>query len=172
MMLSPWFAPRFVWAAVEGACGLEPSVDGACIAPHIPPDWSWLAARDVPLQGGTLTWVVVRIGERLRIFATRSVESTLDVELFARDVTGEVRVEGEDVALIALADEKRVLVVLGNREPHTVTTAIVREGALRGRTVTRRFDSLRAGWYEDVSQTADALAVRLARGGFALVEFR
>jgi hypothetical protein len=115
---------------------------------------------------------VVRIGERLRIFVTRRVESTLDVELFARDVTAEVRVEGEDVALIALADEKRVLVVLGNREPHTVTTAIVREGALRGRTVTRRFDSLRAGWYEDVSQTADALAVRLARGGFALVEFR
>jgi hypothetical protein len=171
MLLSPWFAPRYVWAAIEGAAGLVPGFGRPRIVPHIPADWSWIAARNVPLGGTPCSWVVVRT-DALRILVTRDVESDLAVERFARDVTGEVRVEGEDPAVVALADERRILVFVGNREPHTVTVAVPLEGALQGRRPARRFEGLRNTWHEvELDPGSSSLPLRIARGGFALVEF-
>jgi hypothetical protein len=171
MLLSPWFAPRYLWAAIEGAAGLMPRLDGSCIAPHIPPEWSWIAARNVPLGGLPFTWIVLRM-DRLRILTTRDVESDLPVERFERDVTAHVRVEGEDVAVVALADEKRIVVFLGNREPHTTTVAILRDGPLAGLRPRRRFEGLRGTWSVDAGAPESlGVPVSLARGGFSLVEF-
>ena len=171
MLLSPWFPPRYLWAAIEGACGLELGIDRVRVAPHIPAGWSWIAARDVPLRGYACTWVVLRTGG-LRILATREVESEHEVERFDRDVTPLVVVEGEDVAVVALERDDRITVFLGNREAHTVTVAVVREGVLAGRAAIRRFEGLQQRWCAcEGAPDAPSVPVTLPRGGFALVEF-
>jgi glycogen debranching enzyme len=57
MMLSPWDAPRYLWATVEGAAGLKPMGGDACIEPHLARDWRWLAALNVPYQGKSIAWL-------------------------------------------------------------------------------------------------------------------
>jgi len=168
MMLSPWFAPRYLWAAVEGACGLVPSLDAPRIAPNLPPGWAWLAARDVPVHGASGSWFVGRFPD-LRVFAAGPVRSELPLERYDRDVTDRVRVEGEGLAVVALARGGEIVVFLGNRDPHTVPAALRLDGALAGRRPQRRFDSLEARW-KDVAQSAEtALPISLARGGFAAI---
>jgi glycogen debranching enzyme len=171
MMLSPWFAPRYLWAAVEGAAGLEPRFGRSRLTPRIPAQWNWLAMRNVMLGGQPTTWVVVR-GARTRILATADFESDLEVERFEHDVTSDVRVEGHDVALVALDDGRRVLVFLGNRESHTVTVAIARDGILSERALVRRFEGLLDLWCDErEARSTSPVPVTLERGGFALFEF-
>ena len=45
MMLSPWFPPRFLWAAIEGAAGLDLSGDEPICNPCLAPNWRWLGVR-------------------------------------------------------------------------------------------------------------------------------
>jgi hypothetical protein len=169
MMLSPWFPPRYVWAAVEGACGLRPGLDVPCIAPNLPPGWSWAAARDVPRRGGSLTWVAARFPE-VRVFASGDVRATVPLEAYGADVTRDVSVEGRDAAVVAFAREGEVLVFLGNLAPHTVSTSVRLEGRLRGLAPRRQYDSLSARWAEPAASDAASVPVTLARGGFAVIE--
>jgi hypothetical protein len=171
MLLSPWFPPRFVWAAVEGACGLVPHLGGARIAPNVPPGWSWTAARNVPLQGGSCTWLAIR-NDALRILATRALESDLEVEIFLSDVTDDVTVAGDDVAVIALYDADRIVVFIGNRDDHTVNVAVLRTGALESYAPVRYFDGVRGVWRTDeLAGDETPVALTVAHGSFALVEF-
>ena len=171
MQLSPWFPPRYLWAAVEGACGLRPGPERARIAPNVPPSWSWLAVRNVPFHGTPCTWIVARIAGGLRLFATARVESDLALEHYDRDVTSDVHVAGDEVAVVALARDARALVFLGNREDHTVSVAIRGVGSLEHCRAIRHYDPLRDAWFEQIRTGGESIAVSIARGSFAFVEF-
>ncbi len=171
MMLSPWFAPRYIWAAIEGACGLTPSPRGMSLHPNLPPDWLWLGVRNVPLRGEPVSWFVVHRHGRQRLFATRAVETDAPLEVYERDVTDDVSVEGHDVATIAFARDDGVVLLLANRSEHTITVAVRREGALRRHTVRRVFESLNGGWRKDLQREDDAFATAIASNQYALVEF-
>lgn len=168
MMLSPWFPPRYLWAAVEGACGLVPALDTPRIAPNVPPGWSWLAVRDVPVHGAEASWFVGRFPE-LRVFAAGPVSSELPLERYDRDVTAGVRVDGDGVAVVALARDDEIVVFLGNRDPHTAPAAVRLDDALAGRRIQRRFDSLEGRWTDVAGGDETAIPISLARGGFALI---
>jgi glycogen debranching enzyme len=170
MTLSPWFPPRYLWAAIEGACGLTPTPAGARIDPKLPPDWLWLGARSVPLRGKPISWFVVHQDGRQRLFATRAVETDAPLEIYETDVTDGVFVEGEGVATIAFARGDGTALLLANRAEHTITVAVRREGALHGHTVRRVFESLNGGWREDLRGEDDAFATAIAPGHYALVE--
>ncbi|HEY1656274.1 MAG TPA: hypothetical protein VGF86_14305 [Candidatus Tumulicola sp.] len=170
MMLSPWTPPRYLWAAIEGTCGLEPTVEGARIEPRLPPSWSWLGARNVPLRGETLAWFVART-DCHRLFTTHTVESTLPLEVYDRDVTEEVIVEGDDVATMAFARGGEVLVFIGNRSPHTVSVALRNEGILSNLAPRRRFECLKGEWKDDLTDERAEYIATIARGLFALIEF-
>lgn len=170
MHLSPWFAPRYVWAAIEGACGLQPGLERLRVEPHIPPGWNWIAVRDVPLHGLACSVVVVR-SAGLRIFATCALESPHPVDIYERDVTGEVRAGGADVAVVALRAGRRIVVFLGNREDHTVNVTLAHEGALAALGTVRTYDALRAAWSEPAANGRPATVVSIPGRGFALVGF-
>lgn len=170
MTLSPWFPPRYLWAAVEGACGLEARRAGVRIAPRLPPSWSWLGARNVPLQGSQISWFVASSGGE-RLFVTCEVQSELPVDVFEADVTDRVTVEGDNVACLAFARRREVYVFLGNRDPHTRTIAVHCSGALAGLTLKRRFESLYAAWTDAASDDSSTVLTTIARGQFAILAF-
>lgn len=171
MMLSPWFPPRYLWAAIEGACGLTPSPDGVRIDPNLPPDWCWLGARNVPLRGKPISWFVLQQNGRQRLYVTRKVDSKTPLEIYERDITGDVSVQGEDVTTIAFAREDGIVVLLANRAEHTITVALRREGALLDLMARRVFESLNGRWQEDVKIEGDAFITTIARNHYVLVDF-
>ena len=53
MMLSPWDPPRYLWAAIEGAAGLDTVRRLLALHPRLSPDWKWLGVRNLPYRGQT-----------------------------------------------------------------------------------------------------------------------
>ena len=77
MMLSPWYPPRYVWSAIEGACGLRVHGRQPGCNPLLPPHWKWVGARNVPFRGKRLTWFVARAPEPT-LYATFDVHVRLN----------------------------------------------------------------------------------------------
>jgi hypothetical protein len=95
MAMSPWMPPTYLWMAVEGLCGVQPTLAGPRIEPHLHPRWGWIGAREVPYSGSPLTFFVWQG----RLYVNRPVQSTLPVELFEQDVSYLVRSNTFHIAL-------------------------------------------------------------------------
>lgn len=175
MMLSPWFPPRYVWAAIEGAAGLDLSGAQPRIDPHLPPDWKWIAMRNVCLAGSSVTWFVVRAGEQ-RTYATYRFDRSVPYEFYGRDASSSVRASGDAVSALALRKDGDVVIFVGNTTDRTVATSLRVSLALKGSYASREFNSLRGEWLEspnfDIEQLGRGMAVQIDSKGFYLLELR
>lgn len=175
MMLSPWFAPKYLWAALEAAAGLTCDVTPIEVRARLPRTWSWIGVRNVMLRGEDTSWFTVRIGERLVTYATGAM--AIDASRrYERDVSDEFRVTGDGVAWIGLQRSDSIVVLLGNTVDRTMPIAVVAEDlALPRNAALRRYDSLSGTWHReeltDARRLADGLPVNLDRRGFCLLEW-
>ena len=87
MRLSPWEPPRFLWAAVEGVCGLTLTGDQPQINPLVPPSWKWVALRRLPYAGREISYFAVRTGEGFHLFTTCEIETDAVHSLYEQDVS-------------------------------------------------------------------------------------
>lgn len=171
MMLSPWFPPRYVWAAIEGAAGFRPSFERPVLQPRLPPAWSWLGVRRLPFHGDHLSWFLIRLGDELRGYANADFESEVPVERFADDVTDRFDASGDDVSVIALRDGNRILVFLGNSSPHSVTTRVRMHEVARGSM--RTMDGLTGEWSDDAIEASalhEGYTVPIGPKSYRLIE--
>ncbi len=172
MMLSPWYPPRYVWSAIEGACGLE--IRGAQLVcnPRLAPQWKWLGARNVSVRGKRLTWFVARIPVP-KLYASFTCASELSLEMYDRDVTPMLRLS-DDVTEIALQRRGKFILFIGNTATRTVTTPLRFARPPRGRYRVRYFTSLIGEWIERESLDARKLevgfAIDLDALGFCVIE--
>jgi len=174
-MLSPWFPPRYVWAAVEGAAGLDLSGPKPRIHPHLAPDWKWLAIRNVCLSGVHATWFVARIGEE-RTYATYRFDRSGPYEFYEEDISSSVRASGDAVSALALRKGVDIVVFVGNTTDRTVATSVRLSAPLKGSYSSREFNSVRGEWLEapsfDIASLANGMAVQIDGKGFYLLELR
>lgn len=172
MMLSPWFAPKYLWAALEGAAGLDMSGAQAVIEPRLANSWSWVAARNILVRGKQATWFAVRLDE-LTVFASYPFANLKEENRFDEDVTSKVVVSGDFVHCVALRSKGRTLILAGNTRGRTVNIALTLPEAQQKMSV-RRYNTLRREWIadgsSDVRDLRDGLQVEIERHGFALVE--
>lgn len=175
MMISPWFPPRYLWAAIEGAAGLDLSGDEPSCNPHMAPDWLWMGVRNLRFRGSFVSWFVVRADE-LTMNANFRFAHSMAYRAYNHDITDRLlqRVD-DDVAAIALERDTDIVVFLGNTSSHMVTTSLVLRERLDGEYDLRSFSSLRS---ERVTRevTGDALfrgvPIQIDRGGFSEIELR
>lgn len=114
MRLSPWEPPRFLWAAVEGVCGLILTTGIPRIKPLIPATWKWIALKRVPYHGRELTYFAVRQDGSLRIYASTEIEADFESERFNEDVSAKVRTFSESAVVVALERSDAIVVLVGN----------------------------------------------------------
>jgi glycogen debranching enzyme len=176
MRLSPWEPPRFLWAAVEGVCGMMVSPDEPGIRPLLPPDWKWVSAVGVCYHGQQVTAFAGRQQDGLRVYANTEFRSDGPREVFSRDVTHLVGVGHAGTHPVALTDDRRTLVAVGSCHEEGLTTPVTLGALLEeGRTYRlRQYSSERGEW--DPPQTgrgADfaSLGVRIEAKGYHLLEF-
>ncbi|MFY9885808.1 MAG: hypothetical protein WAK15_13665 [Candidatus Cybelea sp.] len=174
MMLSPWYPPRYVWAAIEGACGLD--VRGEMIAcnPQLAPQWRWVGARNVPVGGKALTWFAVRLPETT-LYTNFACATELHLQTYDRDVTPMLQL-GDDVTEIALQRGSDYVIFMGNTASRTITTPLRFARSPNGRYHVRYFTSLLGEWAyrENVEgrELAHGLAVDVDALGFCVVELQ
>jgi hypothetical protein len=174
MMLSPWFPPKYLWAAMEGAAGLEITSRPPKLHGRLPPGWAWLGARNVMVRGRDVTWFTVRL-DKLTTYANSSqLEIDADRQYDA-DVTGDVRVGGDHAMSIALRRDGAMAILVGNTLDRTITTSLSLPARhFPQRCTLRLYDSLVGEWREfpdfNPSRLHDGFPVQVARHGFTVLE--
>jgi hypothetical protein len=173
MMLSPWFPPRYLWAAIQGAAGLDLSSRKPDLTPRPAREWKWLGVRNLPLRGKRVSWFVARV-DTLAVYANYPFDSVEAAYRFEDDISDSLRVTGEEAVVIGLAREDRVVILVGNTLDRTITTALsLTDGQARGLGKLRVYNSLRSEW-TDLQCSAEQLRVgypmQVDRHGFCLLE--
>ncbi len=123
MMLSPWFPPRYLWAAIEGAGGLDLSGGSPSIQPRLSPDWKWLGVRNVPFGEKYLTWFAVRVPE-LRLYSNFRFQQPTEYIPYDTDITYSMSVVGGAAVGVALRQGPNCVLFIGNTADRTITTAV------------------------------------------------
>ncbi len=172
MMLSPWFAPKYFWAALEGAAGLNVTGLKPRVDPHMPSAWSWIAARNVTVRGKPATWLAVRT-DRLSVYSTFAFEGIEHDALYEDDITEDVALGGDTAVCVAFRRKNGIVVFAGNTLDRTITVGITLKNA-HGNYKARRYNTLRSEWVENAQFDERALRhgvpVEITRHGFALLE--
>ena len=175
MMLSPWFPPRYVWAAIEGAGGLDLTRDVPGLEPRLAPDWKWMGVRNVPLAGQNATWFIVRVPD-MTIYTNFSFNQTTKYELYDEDISRLASCSDDATVVMAFRKGNQFTVLVGNTMIRTVTTALYLELPSEASYAVRTYSSLRPEWVESRTHGADdfqqGVPVQLDRKGFCVLELR
>jgi Bacterial alpha-L-rhamnosidase 6 hairpin glycosidase domain len=147
MRLSPWEPPRYLWAAVEGICGVmvRPYPELPRVQLLLPMDWKWVGLRNLAYQGRSISYFGARmvpsarraaeqakasqkIGNRRRgaglytqLYANAEIQLTEGhaVETYAEDISDRIRVQNDALRAVAFARPGEVLVCIGNTAAQT-----------------------------------------------------
>src|SRR5579863_3184561 len=176
MRLSPWEPPRFLWAAVEGVCGLVLLPGAPRVNPIMPAGWNWVALRDVPYHGQSFSYFLVREAESgTRVYATCAIDCAWHTEVYAADVSDEVMVYTKDAVSVALRRDENLVLIVGNTSTATIYAAVqfADQNLLPERAAVRVYDSERRSWETrgtlERSQLS-SMAFSIEREGFRLLE--
>jgi len=178
MRLSPWEPPRFLWAAIEGMCGVVLRPDVLTVKPVIPAIWSWVALRRLPYQGREVAFFAARApDDGFRIYANEQIESDHPREVFDADVTDEVRIFNQHARLLALARPGEWLIAVGNPLDRLVVVPLDLSALLDQSTTyqTSLYHSERQQWLEGAGSTSQdlaQLALQIDAGGFRILRIR
>lgn len=175
MMLSPWFPPRYLWAAIEGAAGLDISTGTPSINPKLAPDWQWMGVQNLTFREKHLTWFVVRLPE-LQMYGNFQFERSTKSIVYESDISDSVQATGDAATSMGLRKGENLVLFVGNTTEQTITTAVSVDLPLRGSYSLKSFNSMRGEWVEngEVASTAlrRGLPMQLDRKGFCVLELR
>jgi hypothetical protein len=176
MRLSPWEPPRFLWAAVEGVCGLVLTPGLPKINPLMPVDWNWVALRNTPYQGSSFSYILAREGDGgVAVYVTREIDCAWRSEVYERDVSDSVRVYSESVAVVALWKKGKMVILVGNTASETVHTPVYVNDTtlLPERAAFRVYSSEHGSWEQLAVGGRDELrgtTLAIETQGFRLLE--
>ncbi len=177
MRLSPWEPPRFLWAAVEGVCGLMLTNGPPRINPLVPAAWKWVALKHLPYHGRELSYFAVRERGAFHIYATADVETDFAKERFDEDVSSRVQIFSDNAAVAALRRDDATVLLVGNVGTQTVTVPMNIAALLEPHASydVRIYNSERDAWEPgDLGAGEDlgAVALSIETGGYRLIELR
>jgi hypothetical protein len=174
MMLSPWYPPRYLWAAIEGLAGLDVSSNTPRLQPRLSRNWKWMGVRNVPLRGKSVSWFAVRLDE-LALYVNHPFDEISADRCYESDISACAGTTGEEVVVIALQRSDRIAIFVGNTHERTAMTALrLQVKGLERFTFMREFNSLRGEWIEhqefEPSKFEDGLPLQVDRHGFCVIE--
>lgn len=178
MMLSPWFPPRYLWAAIEGAAGLDLLGATATLHHRLAPDWDWLGVQRVPYRGRALSWFTVRAPD-LRLYTNLRLDGAGERKspvVYDEDISDTVTTSHDAVSSMGLRRVSgEVLLFAGSTDDDALNTVLrVDQPNLAERYRVRAYDSLAGTWQDEPAIEGAALRrgiiLDMERKGFRLLE--
>lgn len=174
MMLSPWDAPRYLWAAIEGAGGLDVYGQEAHIAPNLSADWRWLTAINVPFRGKDIAWIALRMADGLHVHTTSEIPCHGQVTRYEQDVTSSAHVADPNATVVAFSSSNHTLVFIGNAGTRAHTTAASLSSLPLEEHTVRVFSTVYNDWQNlgkmKRRDILNGVAVQIDAGGFVMIE--
>jgi hypothetical protein len=177
MRLSPWEPPRFLWAAIEGVCGLMVTIAEPRINPLVPQSWRWVGVRRLRYHGKEISFFATRHNGTFHICATGPVDSESGYVHYDEDISDRISAFSEAAAIIAFRVADKIVVLVGNVSDQTATIPLNLSKVLDpAKTyVSKIYVSERETW-EDFDAKLGAsltpLAIIVEMYGYRLIEFR
>ena len=175
MMLSPWDPPRYLWAAIEGAAGLELMDDAISLHPRLAPNWKWMGARNLPYRGQSLAWFVVRAPDE-QLYTNFHPQQSQPYQAYEEDISPQVQAGLDSVCTMGLRQGDRMVILAGNTGAETVNTSIRIDVPLSGAYRVRIYESLLGRWDDRGVLPAERLrqghVLQIERMGFSLLELQ
>jgi hypothetical protein len=173
--LSPWEPPRFLWAAIEGICGVTMTTRALKLHPLIPENWRWAALRNLVFHGSSITLVIVRQQGELHVYGTQKAETACTQHVYEEDVSDDVRALSDVAAIIALRNKSSLLVIIGSVSRQTITVPLDLGSLVdeHGSYQMRIYNSERDAWEDAGVRPGDAfcsLAISVEGEGFRMIE--
>jgi hypothetical protein len=176
MMLSPWFPPRYLWAAIEGVAGLLTEGDSVRCWPHLAPDWKWMGVQDLLYRGQRITWFAVRVPE-LQMYTNFQFQESSPYLAYEEDISANVHVTGDSSVSLGLRQGADLLLFVGNTEDRTTTAALWLDADITGAYRWRVFNSLIGRWQEtddllSAERLRTGITLQLERNGFWVLDLK
>jgi len=173
MMLSPWDPPRYLWAAIEGVGGLDPSGDGVTLHPRLASEWKWLGVQNLPYRDKRLTYFAVRTPD-LALYANFHPQQSQPYQAYEDDISDQVWAGLDSVCALGLRTGDKLVLFAGNTSEQTVNTSLRVGVPLSGAYRVRLYESLLGEWEDRGLIPAASLAqghvLKIERKGFSLLE--
>jgi glycogen debranching enzyme len=201
MRLSPWEAPRYLWAAVEGICGvmLRPDPEPPQVRPLLPLEWKWVGLRNLPYHSGTISYFAARLGAPgpaaqqpdavlptgeesgllMQLYASAPIQMVKGhaVETYDEDISDLIGIHNEALRVIAFTRPGEIIVCVGNTAPRTSVGAVELDAVLTPdcHCHVHLYNSERGMWsHGDISHVSDLAHVALVieAQGFRILSLR
>lgn len=173
MMLSPWDPPRYLWAAIEGVAGLDPSGDGVTLHPRLSSDWKWLGVQNLPYRNKALTFFAVRT-PNLQLYSNFHPQQSEPYQAYDEDISSQIEAGLDSVCALGLRSGDKLVLFAGNTSELTVNTSLRVHVPLSGAYRARIYESLLGEWADRGLLSAERLAqghvLKIERKGFTLLE--
>jgi Bacterial alpha-L-rhamnosidase 6 hairpin glycosidase domain len=176
MRLSPWEPPRFLWAAIEGVCGLTLTGDLPQIQPLVPADWRWLALRRVPYHGEEISYFAVRARNTFHLHTTCEIDSDHPHSVYTTDASDNIPIFSRSARVIAFQREHETILLVGNVTTTSINVPVDLSSLLTGETKyhVRIYNSERDDWETDAvvpREEVGSLTVTIESQGYRLMHF-
>jgi Mannosylglycerate hydrolase MGH1-like glycoside hydrolase domain len=178
MRLSPWEPPRFLWAAVEGVCGVTLSTGHIGLSPLLPSDWQWMGIRRLAYHGQELGFFAARQQDTFHVLGTADFDTTEGYvkHLYEEDISDHTYALNTLAHHIAFKRPGEIMICLGSASRQTILVPLRLDGTLeRGKTYhIEVYNSERDAWIEGETTRAEdltELAVEIEEGGYRLLRF-
>ena len=177
MRLSPWEPPRFLWAAVEGVCGLTATPTVPRVKPLIPPNWKWLALCNLPYHGDSLSYFVARQEDRLHLYSTGDVETDCTKELYDQEVSDRVAAFSQTAPVVAFQRSNEIIVFVGNIGSQTASIPLQLEDLLEAdaQYSIRVYNSEQEAWEPEghhAGSDLTSLVISIESQGYRLIRLQ
>lgn len=176
MRLSPWEPPRFLWAMIEGAVGLDIEECNVKVQPRIPRDWKWLRVRNIGTAKGILGFFAARIKDNLTLYTASEFMQADNIDLYEEELTDLLDDLAVDTAAAAFGRSDGIIVCIGNtsgsKKPAPFITARLLDNARRYHV--QLYQSEIEQWIDLGSHTGGdltRLSVEIAPYGYVLFRF-
>jgi len=177
MRLSPWEPPRFLWAAIEGVCGLMLTTAEPRINPLVPQGWQWVGVRRLRYHGDEISFFATRHAGTFHVCATGPVDTASGYEHYDADISDRIAAFSDAAAVIAFESSDKFIVLVGNVSEQTATIPINLSKILDpvAAYASKIYVSEREAWEDFESRTGAqlaSLAIIVEMFGYRLIELR
>ncbi len=178
MRLSPWEPPRFLWAAVEGVCGVMLGTDAIGINPLLPGDWQWIGIRRLSYHGRELGFFAARQQGTFHVFGTADFDTSIGYvkHLYQEDISDQIYALNTLAHHVAFKRPGEIIICLGSASRQTMLVPLRLENALEPGKIyhAELYNSERDAWVEGETTRAEdlkELAIDIEEGGYRVLRF-
>jgi len=173
MRLSPWEAPRFLWAAIEGLAGIIPGSHEVTVAPALPPDWNWLRIGNLHYRDTYISFFLTVQHNAILLYTACPLRCGNEVEFYDEELPASIETIVPGLSATMFRREGEMIICLGNCFATMIFGPFLAHHTVKSGTRYRvhRLHSMAQEW-EDLGERDGAMlqlvTVRIEPQGYVL----